>query len=356
MIYSFYYFAPSNSQILRGVNLANELSKYISVKEHYFYSVKLVKFRVWAIKNNYKSLKLLAEILQKIISKLYRLFKLKKAIKSSNIIHVQKRIDIKSLLKIEKYKMTTAKVLYDFDDAVWTDAFSERHYLKKIFDIADFVTCDNEFLGDFVLQNYNKKCHLLPPYYDQIGYYKKDKSSRETIKIGWLGSESTFHYMTSIEESMNNILKNNSNVTLCLAGVSEKRVMKLFKKHTSQIEVITRYNAEQMFTFLNDLDVGIFPCYNDDDSKGRGFLKLILYMSVGLPVVSSYNDFVIQIVHLSKNGFIVNSKLEWEKALQLLINDKYTRDTLGNYAFNYVAKNYSLNGNSKKIISLISDV
>ena len=352
-MYSFFYFKPSNTQIVRGQNLANGLrAEGVDVREVYFYSPLLARQRLFAKKKKLKYYKFILEVLQSVISRILIKVKLKKNIKMSKIIHIPKRINFEALSILKENKPLETKVLYDFDDAIWTDAFEERHYLNELFDCADIIFCDNYFLSDEVFKRYGVKTDILPPYYNQKGYYKntapKNSTSESTV-IGWLGSESTFKFIIHIKEPLINYLEARPASKLKIAGVSKKIVFSVFEKCKAQIECMPTYNASEMFDFLNGIDIGLFPTLNDDDSNGRGFLKVILYTSVGLPVIASSNDTIDRVIVNGENGLIADSNEAWLACLNDL-SDPILNKKIGDKSYEMTTKQYSLESNIELLL------
>ena len=66
----------------------------------------------------------------------------------------------------------------------------------------------------------------------------------------------------------------------------------------------------------------------DEWGKSRGGGKLLVYMSSGIPIVSSAYGIGNQIVTNNYNGILVNNNEEWYNALELLICNEKLRDKM----------------------------
>ena len=103
---------------------------------------------------------------------------------------------------------------------------------------------------------------------------------------------------------------------------------------------------------LQRFDIGVYPVIESEWALGKGGLKVMQYMALGIPSVSNYG----MSKHLIKNGsdgFLVNTEDEWVSKLSVLIKDEDLRYKMGDIARQKIINNYSVNAVGKKYRKVI---
>ncbi|MBU0764309.1 MAG: glycosyltransferase, partial [Bacteroidetes bacterium] len=105
--------------------------------------------------------------------------------------------------------LTRAKVVFDYDDAIWIRDVSEGNvplkWLKRpektasLIRMSDIVFAGNQYLADFA-RKYNPNVTVVPTIINTEYHNRKNGSNnRERICIGWTGTSTTLkHFETSI--------------------------------------------------------------------------------------------------------------------------------------------------------------
>jgi glycosyltransferase involved in cell wall biosynthesis len=76
--------------------------------------------------------------------------------------------------------------------------------------------------------------------------------------------------------------------------------------------------------------------------------KLLQYMSAGLPIIASPLGFNKEIVSHGWNGFLADSAIEWQQALECLVRDSALRREMGMNGRRYVEENFRLDVAAKR--------
>lgn len=287
----FFYSKGSNTQIVRGSNIASELNRRGELSREFYMHSKLMRNIVLHTKSSF--LKKYLIFLEYLVNKFSLPFKynmLKKYLAKSDIVIIPKRVEREQLKVFRAWKSRGNKrVIYDLDDYIWSNSFKEGEYFQEIVDIADLITVDNQYLQQEIYRRYGANTELLLPYYNQKDYFLEPCKSVKPMKVGWLGSKSTFHYIKSIEKQLLEAL-DTVDFELHLAGVTREDALKSGSRLLGDnVFYHGYYDSLEMYRFLNSWHLGLFPIDNSKDGCGRGLLKIFLYLGSGCNVLSGKN-------------------------------------------------------------------
>ena len=105
--------------------------------------------------------------------------------------------------------LSKAKIIYDFDDAIWLNDVSDGNenlkWLKKpgktakIIKYSDLIFAGNKYLSDYAKQ-FNHNVKIIPTTIDTNYHKKRNTNKRNTsICIGWTGTSTTLkHFETAL--------------------------------------------------------------------------------------------------------------------------------------------------------------
>jgi glycosyltransferase involved in cell wall biosynthesis len=240
-----------------------------------------------------------------------------------------------------------AKLIFDFDDAIWhydvSDANKKLGWLKRpsktkdIIKLSDAVIAGNSYLADFARQ-FNKNVTVIPTTID-TAYHKphllKDWNP-ETVCIGWTGSLTTIKHFRTIEPVLKRIKdKYKTRVRFKLLGDPTY--------FNPEIELQgLKWNLETEVEDLSDIDIGIMPLPDDEWAKGKCGFKGLQYMGMELPAVMSPVGMNMEIIQHGVNGFLAADESEWEQVLSMLIENPGRRREIGIQARKDIQVRYSV--------------
>lgn len=248
------------------------------------------------------------------------------------------------------------KIIYDFDDAIWIPVVSEQNKfaryfkntgkIKQICSWAYKVSAGNKYLCAFA-EKYNGKVFYNPTCVDTENRHNilADHDVKR-ITIGWTGSFSTIKYL---------------DVTL-------PALQKLQEKYDFDIKIICNenpnlslknvtyvsWNEENEVAELASCQIGLMPLTHDEWSEGKCGFKLIQYLALEIPAVSSPVGVNKKIINENVNGFFANSDEEWYDAIEKLLVDVSLRKRLGKAGREKIKAEFSLQSNEKNFLSLFS--
>jgi glycosyltransferase involved in cell wall biosynthesis len=276
---------------------------------------------------------------------------------SYDVVCIQRRLF--SPFEFRHIRKRSKKILFDLDDAImyrssgsflpysYSRGFKFRQTVKGI----DVITVGNEFLKDEVLKVDRRKEVALIPTCIDTGLYpkKKDISHSSNFILGWIGTKGNLKYLKGLEPVFERIGRKFSHVRL-------KIVSNDFYDPSSLSVIKKPWRLEDENEDLISFDVGLMPLDDDLWSRGKCGLKIIQYLSVGVPVVCTPVGINRDIVEDGQNGFWATSPDEWVNRLTMLIQDRGLRLEMGLQGVKTVERGYSLAVTSEKFLKVLMDL
>ena len=288
--------------------------------------------------------KIVFRILRKILTIIQSFYV---SLQLKRILLIAKEYDVVIVIKsanaefIKKLKQsTTAKLVYDFDDSIWLPYFYGKKIFMEIISNVDFVTCDNKYLAKKAME-YNSNSFVVngPAQIDLALKSERTRSESDPeIILGWIGSQSTLFYLYSILDPLE-ILGNKypkCKLQIVGCGINYRQFIPSFEN--IRCEFIPNYSKNEMFGYVKNFDIGLYPLFNNEMSLGRGFLKATIYMSAGVPVVLSRLGCNIDLVKDGVNGLLASNTDEWVTKMSLLIEKPNLRLSIGKAGAKTVAE------------------
>jgi hypothetical protein len=263
------------------------------------------------------------------------------------------------ILEYLLYK-TKVKIILDYDDAIFHNYDKNKRYtirylfknkIKVIAKYAHLIITGSPYLTKYFLQ-FNKEVIEIPT---SIVFRKYDNCLKSTkndrISIGWIGSKSTSINVINISHVIEVILNNNPNVTFKLMGFDKSLEYLL---NFSNVEFYEWSENQELF-FLNSIDLGIMPLANTFFNQGKCGFKLIQYMSVGKPTISSPLEANIKI-NRNGNNMFANSNQEWFVCFNKFIANTTFYKDVGFKNKEIARKHYSVESNKILYIELFKKI
>jgi glycosyltransferase involved in cell wall biosynthesis len=253
-------------------------------------------------------------------------------------------------------KLFRKKIIYDFDDAIWMQTVSEQNSLagnfknakkvKKICKWAYKVSGGNEYLCNYARQ-FNNNVVYNPTCVDTKNKHNVlANHDVERITIAWTGSFSTLKYLAIVENALK-MLQQTYDFDIKIICNKEPSL------NLKNIQYI-QWTEENEVSELASCQIGLMPLTNDEWSEGKCGFKLIQYMSLGIPAVSSYVGVNKNIVEEGVTGFFATSDEDWYRSIEKLILDAALRKKMGKAGLQKIIAQYSLQSNEKNFLNLFS--
>ncbi|MHB1190242.1 MAG: glycosyltransferase, partial [Armatimonadota bacterium] len=193
------------------------------------------------------------------------------------------------------------RLVFDFDDAVWTSPHGNWSILSKakartrlgaVLSCASCVIAGNEYLARYA-HRYNPKVKVIPTCID-TDYYRPVEHSSKTLSIGWIGSSPNLPYLAALEP-----------VFARLSSEKVKLMVVCDKEYRSSLTTeFIPWDLKAELASIQSMDIGIMPLPDDEWTRGKCGFKSIQYMSCGIPSVSSPVGFNNELIDDGANGFL----------------------------------------------------
>ena len=253
-------------------------------------------------------------------------------------------------------KVFKKKLIYDFDDAIWIRLVSEQNSLatrvknpskiKKICKWAYKVSVGNDFLFQYATQFnpavvYNPTCVDTDRKHNILANHDVER-----ITVGWTGSFSTMIYLNIVVTALSRLQEKYDFDIKIISN--QKPSFNL--KNVQYIE----WTEQNEIVELASCQIGLMPLTNEEWSEGKCGFKLIQYLALEIPAVSSPVGVNKTIIEEGVNGYFANSDNEWYQAIEKLMLNKDLRKKLGKAGRSKIIEQYSLRSNATNFIGLFS--
>jgi len=249
------------------------------------------------------------------------------------------------------------KVLFDFDDAIFTLETVGTGWLNKIryrrrqrglpamLQATHCAVVENAYTAEYAQQLCSQVVRITGPI-DTMRYTPGNHVSKDDLVLGWIGSPTTTRYLELIRKPLAELGQRYPNVKLCLIGASHFDF--------DGLPVVNfAWDLGTEVECLRQFDIGLMPLPNDDFTRGKGGYKLLQYMAMGLPVVASPVEINCELVDDGQNGFLAETSDEWVQYLSCLIEDVGLRRQMGQAGRKKMEQDFSLQQSSQRLIETL---
>ncbi len=246
----------------------------------------------------------------------------------------------------KRFAHSKAKIVFDFDDAIWIEGVSDANkslsFLKNadktstIIKLSDLVFAGNQYLKDYAAQ-FNTNIVIVPTTIDTDIYTpKKKETGSSTVCIGWSGSFSTIQHFALAIPALRRIKDKYGDIVKFKIIGDGRYYCKALE--TQGVPWIAATELED----LSEIDIGVMPLPDDEWAKGKCGLKGLQYMALGIPTLMSPVGVNTEIIQNSINGYLPHNENEWVEALSKLVEDKELRKRIGEAGRLTVVDKYSV--------------
>ena len=164
--------------------------------------------------------------------------------------------------------------------------------------------------------------------------------------MGWIGTKGNLKYLRKLESVFEALRQRFPRIKLKIVSNDfyDSPHLPIIKKP---------WRLEDENDDLVSFDIGLMPLDDDLWSRGKCGLKIIQYLSVGVPVVCTPVGINSDIVKDGENGFWATNHQEWVDRLSNLIQDPGLRLQMGLKGRETVEREYSLKVTSEKFFRVL---
>jgi glycosyltransferase involved in cell wall biosynthesis len=257
-------------------------------------------------------------------------------------------------------KLFKVKYVLDFDDAIFHNYDRSNNFviklllrnkIKNISKIASYIITGSPYLTKY-FEGINSKVIEIPTSIVFEKYNKEKYNFVDShITIGWLGSNTTSTNLILIKDVINGVKIKFPNVIFKFCGFNEL-LLEQFNK--GNIEIFEWSPSNEM-KFLNEIKIGIMPLEDNLFNRGKCGFKLIQYMAMGKPTISTPLEANVKINRNNDNLF-ASSEEEWHDTIARILNNLNYYERVGFRNKMIVEEFYSVEANYSNYIKIFNEI
>ncbi|NOT34530.1 MAG: glycosyltransferase family 4 protein [Candidatus Eisenbacteria bacterium] len=248
--------------------------------------------------------------------------------------------------------------VFDFDDAVFLPNVSRANrnfaWLKprcqhsQLVAGASRVAAGNAWLAAWARSRRPERdpaeVEVIPTVVDTDAWAPRRRNAGPP-RLVWIGSGSTVRYLDPLRPALMRLTRQHPGLELHVIGARfEAPELRVFEH---------RWSSATEIELAAACDIGLAPLDDDDWSRGKCGLKLLLYLSLGLAAVASPVGVHTEILADGANGRLAASPEAFELAIDELLQDRTHRHALGDAGRTTVEERYSLRVVAPRLAALL---
>jgi glycosyltransferase involved in cell wall biosynthesis len=259
-------------------------------------------------------------------------------------------------------------LIYDLDDAVWqTETTYSQHPLAarllrspgktwSLLRMASHVVAGSHYLRR-VASEYNPNVTILPtvvpaekwrPLAGRLeGHFARPSGPPV---IGWIGTQSTANTLEVAASALRRLRGAGRHFILRVIGAKEE-----FRIPGLEHEVAP-WRLENEIEDFQNIDVGIAPLLPIEYSKGKCGFKVLQYMAVGVPSISTPDGGGVDFVREGENALFARTEDDWFRALAALLDDRELRKRIARGGRALVERSHSTEAQAPRLAAIVRGV
>ncbi|MHB8724071.1 MAG: glycosyltransferase family 4 protein [Casimicrobiaceae bacterium] len=239
--------------------------------------------------------------------------------------------------------------ILDVDDAIWLHR--RGTFAGKLAARCDAVICGNAYLADYFGQHC-ERVFLLPTAVDAKRFSPLRKLLAPAQIIGWSGTGGNLIELERIEPALHAVMSRFPKAQL---RVICNRRPTLNSLSADRVEYVPWTPAIEV-SALQDLQIGLMPLQDTAWTCGKCALKMLTYMSCGVPVVASPVGMNAEVLAMGSFGFGARTQDEWVDALATLLAEPDVAQRMGDAGRAVIDANFSVQVLSARLAGIIRAV
>ena len=227
-------------------------------------------------------------------------------------------------------------LIFDLDDAIFAHSNGEassnrRKQVARMVVRSSLVVAGNQFLADHCSAEPTAGRVMVAP--TAVAPVDRKHHAGPATRLVWIGSKSTARYLLTHTEMLNAIGQQFPGMQL--------DVVADFDLHLDDLNVNNiPWSETAEAEALRNADIGIAPMIDNTWTRGKCALKVLQYMSAGLPVVSSAVGANCEVIVDGKTGVLADQTSDWTQAIANLM-DPDKRQKLGDAGYERLVSRYA---------------
>ncbi len=249
-------------------------------------------------------------------------------------------------------RKVSKKLIFELDDAIFSNTDGSYSETRMSRFIATVSQCDHVFAGNAYLAEttkaYQAKISIIPTALNTKKYQLPAATQHSNdFTLVWIGSRSTKKYIAGILPAIEAAARSVPNLKL--------KIIADFSLQSDDLPIINIPWAEATEAVeVSRADVGLAPLPADNWTKGKCALKVLQYLSAGLPVISSATSANGYVVEHLKSGFLAETASDWTQSIIMAYQQKEQLATMGLYGKKRVQCEFDIEVVFKKILAQLA--
>ena len=251
---------------------------------------------------------------------------------------------------VECGKTLKIPVIIKIDDAVYQKTSGlknlqrklEKMYNSKTLQQGNKILVPNEYTKNLVNQYYKVETDKIIIITNGAETKNYQQSSLDSDQIIFSGAMYHHRGIDILLESVKDIVKEKTHAKFVLLGDGPE--MEQLKKNVKEENLENYVNFEgwvdrnKIPGYLAESSIGIGPLRSTDVTKHALPIKVLEYMSAGLPIIAAKNTLPQDVLEEGKNGFFVKNSKELSVKILELLNNQELRKKMGHNSKEMVKK------------------
>jgi glycosyltransferase involved in cell wall biosynthesis len=253
---------------------------------------------------------------------------------------------------------TGTPMIYQLDDPLYVPyrspsngALSRLKFFGKVATIcrlSRLVIANSSHHVEFA-RDHNQNVWQIPSLVDgNVFRPGPPRPANGTVCVGWTGSPSTVGNLQEIRAPLGRLARR-PDIKLRLIGGTEFGMPEV--PHEGQA-----WRSETEVEDIRSFDVGLLPVPDSPWNRRKFFLKLVQYMSLGIPAIATPLGSNPEVIDDGLTGLLASTDAEWDAALARLVDDPALRSDMGQRAAATAHSRYTLQANAERIVAAFDTV
>jgi len=241
-------------------------------------------------------------------------------------------------------------MVLDVDDAIYLFYRGRllQHKIDRVMGHCELVLAGNRHLAEYAAQ-FARRTELFPTVVDTRKFSPAPAGERAgDPTVGWIGSPETVAYLQALEPVLHEVYTRVP-FRLCVVG-ADGSGFRRFPVDTHP------WSEQTEVGDIRSMDVGIMPLPESEWADGKCGLKLLQYMSCGVPAVATPRGSTPDILRERNAGVCARTPEEWSEGLTMLLRSASRRREMGRHARATVRKRFSLEGAAPRLADILIEV
>lgn len=250
------------------------------------------------------------------------------------------------------------RLIYDVDDALFhRDSYSVKRaeswtrlsrFWATVY-AADVVLAGNDYLAERAKQYINgARVAVLPTCVTPTLYpMARHERQGDGIELVWIGQHSTLPSLSQAQPALAAAARG-------VPGLGLRVICDRFPRLSGLPIRAVRWSRGSEAANLAMADIGVNWLPDDPWSQGKCGLKVLQYMSAGLPVVGNPVGMNRAMIIPGETGFLASTPDEWSDSIRQLAYSAPLRRRMGAAARAWVSEHYSVSRWSARFAALVA--